>query len=53
VIELLIAHDCFAEHSFREVSRYRVSAVEIMNLEILYVLVPEWESAVKDDFAVL
>jgi hypothetical protein len=48
----MIGHPSFAEMSILEVFKYPVTLDQIMNLEFLYIAVPEWEPAWSNSFAV-
>jgi hypothetical protein len=52
VVDLMIGHPSFAEMSILEVFKYPVTLDQIMNLEFLYIAVPEWEPAWSNSFAV-
>ena len=51
-VDLLVCGPGFAEHSFCEVSRYPLSAAQIMQISVLYIDVPAWTAVLGEDLAV-
>jgi hypothetical protein len=52
MVDLMIGHPSFAEMSILDVFKYPVTPGEIMQLEFLYIAVPEWKPAWSNSFDV-
>lgn len=52
MVDLMIGHPSFAEMGIEHIFKYPVTPAQIMQLEFLYIAVPEWKPAWSNSFEV-